>query len=59
MTTEEPQKNSPKKEEQIPPESSDSKYQIISDQPFPYNIRSWYPDIPLEKISMFNSSSSI
>ena len=51
MTTEEPQKNSPKKEEQIPPESSDSKYQIISDQPFPYNIRSWYPDIPLEKIS--------
>ena len=29
---------------------TESKYQIISDKPFPYNIRSWYPDVPLEKI---------
>ena len=33
------------------PNQSESQYQILSDKPFPYNIRSWYPDIPLEKIT--------
>ena len=25
-------------------------YIILSQKPFPYNIRNWYPDIPYEKI---------
>ena len=31
-------------------DQSDEPYKIISQKPFPYNIREWYPDIELEKI---------
>ena len=48
MATEEPKKDSLKKEES---NFSEPKFQILSEQPFPYNIRSWYPDIPTEKIA--------
>ena len=52
MSTENPQNNNQNKIE-IEGSSNqiESQYQILSDKPFPYNIRSWYPDIPLEKIT--------
>ena len=31
-------------------DQSNESYKIISQKPFPYNIREWYPDIELEKI---------
>ena len=31
-------------------DQSNEPYKIISQKPFPYNIREWYPDIELEKI---------
>ena len=53
MSTEEESNNAQKKIEEsdnsnIYPEQ---KFGIISDQPFPYNVRSWYPDISFEKIT--------
>ena len=52
MSTEKEQNNAQNKievEDQNRP--TESIYQILSENPFPYNIRSWYPDIPLEKIT--------
>ena len=51
MSTENPENNNQNKIEiDESPNQAESQYQILSDKPFPYNIRSWYPDIPLEKI---------
>ena len=51
MSTENPENNNQNKIEiEGSSKEIESQYQILSDKPFPYNIRSWYPDIPLEKI---------
>ena len=53
MSTEEEQNTAQNKIEESDTSniSPEKKFNIISDKPFPYNIRNWYPDIPLEKIT--------